>query len=371
MTLFELSDEALSPVAANGAGSREALYLAAIRRHARRAASGRAGRERRSGAACPRGPGIAARRLRDRVGPDARRSGERPARRAGAPDLARARERGADRGSPPQRERGPPRVARPQLERARARRLPRHEISYASPSVERVLGRTAEVVTGLHLTELMMPGSVTPLARAMVAAPRLTDGPSPLTSLQLSRQDGTAVHAEALITDLTGDANVRGYVLNVRDVTERKEFEDSSSHQAFHDPMTGLANRALFCSRTVHALERQRARHAPVAVLFLDLDDFKAVNDALGHAVGDQLLARGRRSASRTACAPPTPSRASAATSSRSCSRHGARRRRGRRRSPTAMHDLLEQPFALDGRRGLRRARASASRSPTPTTSRR
>ena len=220
-------------------------------------------------------------------------------------------------------------------------------ISYASPAVERVLGRSQEEAIGLRLSELMMPGSVTPLARAMVAAPPLADGPSPLTSLQLSRRDGTAVHAEALITDLMGDESVRGYVINIRDVTERLQFEDRLSHQAFHDLTTGLANRALLCSRTVHALERHDPGEAPVAVLVLDLDDFKAINDALGYVAGDRLLAAvGSRLATSTRAGDTiariggdefaillesSPDGDAVATACR-------------------VHDLLEQPFVFDGR---------------------
>ena len=95
---------------------------------------------------------------------------------------------------------------------------------------------------------------------------------------------------EVLYTDLLDDENVHGVVLNSRDVSERKVFEDQLAHQAFHDPVTNLANRALFVERVRHAVPRARREGARLAVIFMDLDDFKTINDSLGHAAGDAVL---------------------------------------------------------------------------------
>ena len=80
-------------------------------------------------------------------------------------------------------------------------------------------------------------------------------------------------------------------MLNARDVGERKALLDQLAHQAFHDPLTGLANRALFRDRVMHAITLARRQGHAVTVLYLDLDDFKQVNDSFGHAEGDRLLA--------------------------------------------------------------------------------
>ena len=76
----------------------------------------------------------------------------------------------------------------------------------------------------------------------------------------------------------------------MRDITERKALEAQLTHQATHDPLTGLPNRTLLLDRLGQILARARRDSAPCAVLFLDLDRFKEINDTLGHAAGDQLL---------------------------------------------------------------------------------
>ena len=164
-------------------------------------------------------------------------------------------------------------------------------VLYQSPSIERVLGYTADEVLGRRFDELLAPGEETRLLHLLADEHRLRAAARARPS---SARCATATAAprqfEILRSNLLHDENVGGIVLNGRDVSERKAFEEQLAHQAFHDPVTNLANRALFVERVRHAIARTRRDDEGLAVIFLDLDDFKTINDSLGHAAGDQVL---------------------------------------------------------------------------------
>jgi diguanylate cyclase (GGDEF)-like protein len=108
--------------------------------------------------------------------------------------------------------------------------------------------------------------------------------------VQITRQDGVSVEVQFRCSDLRGESTVGGLVLTLRDVTEQHQLEEELKHRAFHDALTGLPNRLLFQDRAARGLVATRRGGTTAGVLFVDLDDFKVVNDTMGHSVGDELL---------------------------------------------------------------------------------
>jgi diguanylate cyclase (GGDEF)-like protein/PAS domain S-box-containing protein len=168
-------------------------------------------------------------------------------------------------------------------------------IRYATPSAADIFGDVT--VEGALLADLVATATRDDVDRVLdlmltlsASGSAVSRGASPGYLLQVERLDGRTVVLEVRWSDLRHDLTVGGLVLTLRDVTEQHELEEELKYRAFHDSLTGLPNRSLFAREAADALETARAVGRTAGVLFVDLDDFKMVNDTMGHGVGDELL---------------------------------------------------------------------------------
>jgi diguanylate cyclase (GGDEF)-like protein/PAS domain S-box-containing protein len=165
---------------------------------------------------------------------------------------------------------------------------PQLKIKYAGGPTERLLASPSYELPGRSLLPLIHAADWTTVQGAVhdVTSAQLR---SSSFEVRLNhRVDGGDRFAHASVENAMHNSSLDGIVLTLRDVTERKILEERLLHQAFHDPLTKLPNRALFADRVEMLLSRRKDEQC--SLLFLDLDNFKEVNDKFGHERGDELL---------------------------------------------------------------------------------
>ncbi len=165
---------------------------------------------------------------------------------------------------------------------------PERGLTFVSPSIERLWGWDMAQLRELG-PDVAAPEDRERLIELLADIRTQPDG-------TLARFQGRGLHADggwryvsATLASHVDDPAIDGVVVTVRDITSQRELELQLTHQAFHDPLTGLPNRALFADRVAQALD-SRSTDTFTAVLYLDLDDFKTINDGIGHRRGDELL---------------------------------------------------------------------------------
>jgi len=161
-------------------------------------------------------------------------------------------------------------------------------VRYASPSAESMMGEHPDDLLGRMLEDCFRDSGVD-WDTALRASPTSRGQHPDLLEFGFRNTQGEWIHLEATVTDLRAEAAVAGFVLNARDITERKNMMQRLRYQATHDSLTGLANRVLAAEELSGMLSRN-AGGSTVAVVSLDIDDFKDINDSLGHGFGDRLL---------------------------------------------------------------------------------
>ena len=158
---------------------------------------------------------------------------------------------------------------------------------YVSPSSQGLLGVPSEELIGLPAVDFIAPEQRNAVSVRIIGDMAGKGVPQHM-ELRAVSADGHPLILDATVTDLSHDPAVGGVVINARDITVSHKLESDLRFAAYHDSLTGLANRLLLMKKIEET--RQDDAIAGIALLFIDLDDFKTINDGLGHAVGDEVL---------------------------------------------------------------------------------
>ena len=164
-------------------------------------------------------------------------------------------------------------------------------VTYVTPTAERIFGFAAQDLVGQHLDELVVYDDRARL-REFLAQDLAQPGASATMEARVPRGDERERVVEVHGTNMDAEPAIGGRLLNLRDATDRRGAEEQLKRMALHDPLTLLANRSLFRDRVEHAVAVSKRNGRGIAVMFVDLDNFKRINDSFGHAIGDRVLHR-------------------------------------------------------------------------------